>query len=1228
MALPIAPGRVAIAAITLTLLVSQSTLAVEAPRGAHNPAPDVDARHQSVVASALADQQSLQSSASTAQTAALADFEQAVPDLRVRWSALTGAPSRLYSTRGALTGPSSLDPPVRALGFVSDRRALFNLTTADLAGLQVARNIASSATGASYVTLQQQVDGIEVFGGRLKFVISPAGEVRSVSGEPIAEALLFTNSNIPALTLDEATAIAASAAGVENIESSLDKGLVWFPVNAGELRLARNLIVLDEDSPNAYRTLVDAADGRILWRRNLTHYAHQTAIGRVHTSDGPDPGSPAGTASGNDPGDNTTAEGEVPRQVVPFTGEEFFPHDDDHADWWNGSGEADYSRTVSNNVTARDDRLGNNAVIVTTDASGDFTVSPDFDLDVNMAPDTYINASVANLFYWYNRLHDFWYGFGFDEDSGNAQVDNFGLGGMDGDPIIVDAQDNSQPDDDDPNDEGDFCNAFMNAMDDGDSPRSKFLICDRGGPVFVDAGLDNTVVAHEFGHLVVGRLMEGAIGISQGSGMNEGFSDLFGLTILAEPGDDVDAPYGIGGWYGGNPNSSIRREFYSTDPTVFTRRYEDIAEDAFCRIKVCSNDDTMMCTEDSDCGDGNSCDTASCGFQFQCEPPVTTISQGPCRSQEHKTGEMWANTLWIAYANMFKKFGYAATRTTFHQLVVDGLKGAPDDPDFLDMRDAILLADLDFQGGATQCLLWDAFARMGMGVSAVSGGTLDINVVQAFDTPPECTPNIDVNLTPNFGEVCLEDDTAIPLQIFNTGTGDLIVNSITFEGTDADEFSLDPTPGLPVVIAEGAHVDFTIRHVADSPAGTKNAQVVIGSNDPDDPVVTLPITGEVGTPDLNVAIANAGHFGNVCVGDHADLDLTLFNQGSCDLTISNISKSGLTQGFYDLPDDLQLPLVLGPGSDFTLPVRYAPPICTSGTHLAQVDITSDSPGESPLAVELSGTSTCPELVIDPAGLEGLYGFPATVVDTTGTLGCFTERSAVLRNAGECPLNITDISAAGPDFQVVAPTVFPILLPGGEETLEATVRFAPQSDADPLAPGELTDVLTVTVDNNGVDPTHEANLCGESAQQSGVRILVTDVSSGLPVIVDEVDSLKISSKGKNTPSPVNLSFTDLPPSSTDVCGNTVHYHVNLETLPSTDTAKGNGKSSYQAVAKEGNLQANDSFSLDQCEFRDAQLQLKDSDSPACLLLPKGASCDLDSECCSGKCKGPASGKTCK
>jgi hypothetical protein len=279
-------------------------------------------------------------------------------------------------------------------------------------------------------------------------------------------------------------------------------------------------------------------------------------------------------------------------------------------------------------------------------------------------------------------------------------------------------------------------------------------------------------------------------------------------------------------------------------------------------------------------------------------------------------------------------------------------------------------------------------------------------------------------------------------------------------------------------------------------------------------------------------------------------------------------------------------------------------------------------------VDISGTSPCPNLVIDPTGLTGDYAFPATVHDGDGSLGCYSERTTVLRNTGMCPLTIASITASAVnEYTVMAPTVYPITLPSGEETLEVTVRFTPQSLGNPLAPDEVTGLLTIVSDDP--DAAGLADLCGEGVAQSGVRVLTTDISSGVPLVVGEVDSMRIRSKGKKTPSPIDFQFTDVTPQSTDICGNTVTWHVDQETLPATNTEGGRGgKSSYEVSAKEGNLQDVQNFSLDQCEFREFQLQLEDSDAPACLLLPKGASCSDAGECCSGKCKGPDGNKTCK
>lgn len=47
----------------------------------------------------------------------------------------------------------------------------------------------------------------------------------------------------------------------------------------------------------------------------------------------------------------------------------------------------------------------------------------------------YIDASVTELFYTNNEIHDLFYRYGFDEVSGNFQDFNFGRGGLGDDGV-------------------------------------------------------------------------------------------------------------------------------------------------------------------------------------------------------------------------------------------------------------------------------------------------------------------------------------------------------------------------------------------------------------------------------------------------------------------------------------------------------------------------------------------------------------------------------------------------------------------------------------------------------------------------------------------------------------------------------------------------------------------------------------------------------------------------
>src|SRR5262249_3446363 len=156
-------------------------------------------------------------------------------------------------------------------------------------------------------------------------------------------------------------------------------------------------------------------------------------------------------------------------------------------------------------------------------------------------------------------------------------------------------------------------------------------------------------------------------------------------------------------------------------------------------------------------------------------------------------------------------------------------------------------------------------------------GPADINPVEAFDTPSICTPNIQVSGPLNFGTVCKGTFQDNQLEIFNTGTGDLIVNSITRVSGNST-ISLEPDPNAPIFISADAHVDINVK-CSPSSFGTSTATFRIASNDPDSPQTDVTYTCDAPQPVNDTLIASGGNFGDVCRGDFKDLNLTVNNSG-------------------------------------------------------------------------------------------------------------------------------------------------------------------------------------------------------------------------------------------------------------------------------------------------------------------------------------------------------------
>jgi hypothetical protein len=127
---------------------------------------------------------------------------------------------------------------------------------------------------------------------------------------------------------------------------------------------------------------------------------------------------------------------------------------------WLGSNAQTTINISGNNVRAYLDADANNAA----DSGGTAVTTGDFltAADLGVAPGTAGNKAVAvqNLFYLNNVVHDTLYRYGFNEVTGNFQVNNFGKGGAGNDPVNAEAQDGSGTD-----------NANFATPADGSSPR-------------------------------------------------------------------------------------------------------------------------------------------------------------------------------------------------------------------------------------------------------------------------------------------------------------------------------------------------------------------------------------------------------------------------------------------------------------------------------------------------------------------------------------------------------------------------------------------------------------------------------------------------------------------------------------------------------------------------------------------------------------------------------------
>ena len=272
----------------------------------------------------------------------------------------------------------------------------------------------------------------------------------------------------------------------------------------------------DSNDSLAFRYIVAAGDGRVLARRNLTasegpqesaggsertqpaeppaeflYRVWADPTGDLRPQDGPQADvtpHPTGVPDGTEPpfvlpnlvtmgGFNHPRRGRASDRArtlrgKPTANRRGWPASGGSAEWPDPWLPADATETSGNNADAYVDHQAPDGL-----SPGDFratTTSPrtfDRTYDTAAPPLASVDqsqAAITQAFYTVNWLHDYWYDSGFNEAAGNAQKDNYGRGGIGGDDMRVEIQDNYFG--------GSRNNANMSTPSDGVRPRMQMFV--------------------------------------------------------------------------------------------------------------------------------------------------------------------------------------------------------------------------------------------------------------------------------------------------------------------------------------------------------------------------------------------------------------------------------------------------------------------------------------------------------------------------------------------------------------------------------------------------------------------------------------------------------------------------------------------------------------------------------------------------------------------------------
>jgi hypothetical protein len=614
----------------------------------------------------------------------------------------TGTPRTVARLDGFLTGPSAAPPADVALGYVRSHLAAFGLTEGDLAGLRLVRDY-EDVLGTHHLVWQQHHRGVPVWDQDLRAHVTADGRLVAVGGSPLP------STRVPSVAPDVPAARAVAAAYRDagavppilegrtrrpgagrwtSFRTGDEARLVLFGTGRGPRLAWRTITAVSTQEVNL--SIVDAATGTVRWRANLVKSDQ------------------AGTGQATDyyPSTTVPSGGGVPHTVS-------FPV-------------ADGTSLRGNNAWTFPDVDDDNAPDreIPATAGVDWNYPPALDTtnafdacseafpctwraDVAFSWQPHVEANAVQVFHFLNAFHDHLLAppIAFTEAAGNFQAANTSGEGAGGDPVVANVMDGAAIRGGLPDPIHSY-NANMLTLPDGTPPLMQMYLFPSipfAGIASTNGGDDASVVYHEYTHGLSNRLVtladgSGALNSAQAAAMGEAWSDFYAMDFLVSQGHETDT---------GNADVILGRYVSGAVQVGFIR-----TEAIDCRVGAASE----LCPGGAETDPG--------GYTFGDFGHVFGTPE------VHADGEIWAQTLWDLRRNL------GSTDTLM--LVTRAMELSPPEPSFLDMRNAILQADLVAFGGAHRDLLWELFAERGMGFFAVAIDGSDVAPIEDFSLPPVC----------------------------------------------------------------------------------------------------------------------------------------------------------------------------------------------------------------------------------------------------------------------------------------------------------------------------------------------------------------------------------------------------------------------------------------------------------------------------------------------------------